>query len=378
MNTSSRPIPPGVSVTHNPNFLHLEAQRFVGTNFLFSDRASQAYELTTQNLTHWCEQAREEQVDAIFPPSNNFTVVLSFFDETRCFNSLKAWIDFYNGMCKIRGVKPQRMIAIVSDLCYAWDEHGWDTNVSEYNGCELLYVNYSDKVYLFNKYNKMNIRSQAWQPDAEKILFLPGHMLQLSARMPMLEKLQAIYGVDKIKYTLNIPHEDDDRSWENYSFRMLPGMDMAEWKKYLKKFATNIGSDKGVHYVDFKQNMSGIDMPGEIYNDCLIHLIGRYSHRTLTEKVPRAILNDMPVFMQNPSHVDSQGYLYNSCAMDLRNLKEDIEEMKSNPTQVRQMLDYNKNLLNTRGEQFYKYLDDHLMGNLETLFLEGGLFSHAM
>ena len=365
----------GIHHLHNHKVLLLELQRaFIPTNFVHKDNA---YTTLSQNLkNHFkigCELSK-----IVTPASNDYTVILSYFDETRCFGSLKAWIDFYKDHCKRLGVLPQRLIAIVSDLSYLYPEFGWDTNISEYNGCELLYVNYSNKIYLSNKFNKMRIRSQAWEPEAEQILFLPGHMLNLPARMELLEDLRAEFGHDKIKYTLNVPDPHDKEAWDTYRPRIPKDMSFTEWKDYLLRSATNFGDGEGVNF-KINQNMTGVDMPGEIYNNTFVQIMGQYNHRALTEKLPRAILNDMPVFFQFKPGLECMGYMRHEYNQEnLSELRDNIEDIRSQPNLIREMLDYNKNLLNTHGEEFYKYLDEKLSGKLEVCFLEGGLFSHAM
>ena len=358
----------GVCLLPDHKFLLIEAQRsVVNTNYVHCEDAY-------KEVFNYLKRATK----LIIPPSNDYTVVLSYFDETRCFDSLKAWIDSYKEICKSEGIIPQRVVAIVSDLSHLWSQFGWDTEITEYNGCDILYVNYSNKVYLSNKYNKMHIRSQAWEPDAEQILFLPGHMINLGHRMDLLEQLRDTFGTSKIKYTLNIPSPDDQGAWDSYKERRPKDIDFESWKDYLLKNATTIGDGEGVKFFKY-QVMSGVDMPGEIYNNTIAQVLGPYNHLGLTEKLPRAILNDMPVFFPYHHHLNYQGYLHYEYHMHkISEIKDHIEDIRSKPHLTREMLDYNKNLLNTHGEEFYNYLDEHLSGKLEPLFLEGGLFSHAM
>ena len=196
--------------------------------------------------------------------------------------------------------------------------------------------------------------------------------------MDLLEQLRDTFGINKVKYTLNVPSPDDENSWLAYGDRKPKDIDLESWKDYLLKNATTIGDGEVVKY--FKnQVMPGIDMPGEIYNNTIAQVLGPYTHLGLTEKLPRAILNDMPVFFPYHNHLNYQGYLHYEYHMHkLSELKDHIEDIRSKPHLTREMLDYNKNLLNTHGEEFYNYLDEHLSGKLEPLFLEGGLFSHAM
>jgi hypothetical protein len=379
LNTYMTTHTPRPGITHLPDhkFLLLELQRsMINTNLVFNTEFN-TYNEMSHRLRNFFDMD-EFTSDDITPASNDYTVVLSYFDEIRCFDSLKAWIDYYKEHCKRKGVIPQRLVAIVSDLCYNWPDIGWDTTITNYHGCELLYVNYSNKIYLSNKFNKMHIRSQAWEPDAEQLLFLPGHLINLRHRMELLEKLIAKFGIDKIKYTLNIPDYDDESLWDSYTNWIPQGMHLTEWKDYLMKFATTTGDCEGVSYPK-NQSMSGVDMPGEIYNNTIAQVLGRYNHNGLTEKLPRAILNDMPVFFQPQPNLDYQGYMhYDFSEEKLDQLADCIENIRSNPNPTREMLDYNKNLLNTHGEEFYNYLDENLSGKLEILFLEGGLFSHAM
>lgn len=292
---------------------------------------------------------------------NNFTYILSYFDETRCYESFKAIFDFIKRIHQDAGITNIRYVAIVSDLNFLH----WETKISEYNECEIVYVSYHDKVSLFDRYNLLDVRSQSWHPSYHKVLYLCGHLMHVAERLKTLFKVQKAIGKDNVKYTLNIPDKSNPiwkQSDSNY--------------EYLSKYATSIGDCQGITYdSNCQQFMGGMDMPGDIYNDCVAQVLPEYSKFVLTEKIPRAMINDMPVVL-GCNHVDTLDYeIYRF--EHFEELPGIIDQIKTNFKHTEEVIAYNKNLLNSRGEHFYRLLNNTFKGDLDKLILQGKLFNHA-
>lgn len=359
-----------------PRYRIIEAIKGINANVL-SLPPDKRYDAAMQGI-----RKHHEVHKTLTTPGDNYTVVFSYIDDRRCYESLQAVVDYFTELYELNGIKNTRFVALVSDLC--WDNKkgqcidNWDTSISEYNGCEIYYINYSDKVSLFHKYNFVPVRSQPWSSKHEKLMYLPGHLMNLGHRVPYLYYLWDKFGKDKIKYTLSIP-EEDNNLWEVHKiFLTNPNHPKQYPLNYasLSKIATSIGDNPGVTYGHCKYAMSGIGMPSEIYNDCLVQIISKYSHRCLTEKVPRAVLNDMPVLMSGNKHLNKGGYHIFDYS-DIDELPDLIEYVRTHEKYVKETMAHNKNLLNSRGKEFYRNLDTILQGNLEKVFLEGGLFSYA-
>ena len=292
---------------------------------------------------------------------NNFTYILSYFDEARCYDSFRAIFDFIKRIHQDAGITNIRYVAIVSDLNFL----NWGTKISEYNECEIVYVSYHDKVSLFDRYNLLDVRSQSWHPKYNKVLYLCGHFLHSAQRLNSMFKIQEALGRHRVKYTLNIPEKSNtiwERSDSNY--------------EYLSEYATSIGDCQGITYNSIgDQIMGGMDMPGDIYNDCVAQVLPDYSQLVLTEKIPRAMINGMPVVLRNHG-VDTLDYeIYRF--RDYDELSGIIDQIKTNFKHTEEVIAHNKNLLNSRGEHLYRLLNNTFQGDLDKLILQGKLFDHA-
>lgn len=292
---------------------------------------------------------------------NNFTYILSYFDEGRCYESFRAIFDFIKRIHQDAGITNIRYVAIVSDLNFL----NWETKISEYNECEIVYVSYHDKVSLFDRYNLLDVRYQSWHPSYNKVLYLCGHFMHIAERLKTLFNVQKAIGKDNVKYTLSIP-EQSSPIWEQSDSNY----------EYLSEYATSIGDSQGITYDSTgNQFMGGMDMPGDIYNDCVAQVLPNYSTLVLTEKIPRAMINSMPVVVRNHD-VDTLDYeLYRF--RDYDELPGIIDQIKTNFKHTEEVIAHNKNLLNSRGEHLYRLLDNTFKGDLDKLILQGKLFNHA-
>jgi hypothetical protein len=317
--------------------------------------------------------------DPTLLPKSNSRVIISFIDEPRHKFAMTTVMETFESILQENKIHNVELICICTDLSYfePWTLIPNDESWTKHGNFDIIYLRYSDKVGLYHKLGLIGRNLQPWNHKFKKLMYLPGHFMNLRNRMHILEELIEIHGRDNVFYTLNLPETQDDRIWNAYKDWMPKNIKLKDWKDYLYSFETHHVAEMESTFQNSFHKMSGIGMPTVYYNDVLCHYMSDWK-KILTEKETRCVLNHRPLILQGCGDVlDYEFNIIGDHHPNLQDVSDCMENIRCNPTTQKEILDHNFNTLVSRAEKTYKYLNNIFDNQAKELILQGGLFSNA-